>query len=196
MVCIIRSEPSAVPKIWVGMIIAKSDACLQPLAGRPILEHLIERTRPQVSVLTIAARKDPWQYGGTGLPVLEPVSHGLLSAVLAGLNWAAENLKEAPWLASFVADAPFIPGDLVSQLGQAVGDEGADLALARSGERTYPGFGIWPVRLRGPLKRALAKNRGLSAEEWLAPYRVAKADFVGDANFLRSITSTREIASF
>jgi hypothetical protein len=48
MVCIIRSEPSAVPRLWVGVILAESARCLWPLAGRPILNHVIERVRDQV----------------------------------------------------------------------------------------------------------------------------------------------------
>jgi molybdopterin-guanine dinucleotide biosynthesis protein A len=175
------------------MIVAESGACLWPLAGRPIVEHVIERARPQVSALTIVARSDPWRYGGIGLPVLEPDSHGLLSAVLAGLKWAAANVREAPWLAAFAADVPFFPSDLVSRLGQAVGDEGADMALPQTSDRSLPAFGIWPVRLRGALKRALAENRALSVDEWAARYRVARIDFAADANLCRSINSTDDL---
>jgi molybdopterin-guanine dinucleotide biosynthesis protein A len=39
------------------------DKCLLPLAGRPILAHVIERLKPQVAELIISANGEPTRFG-------------------------------------------------------------------------------------------------------------------------------------
>lgn len=44
------------------------DKCLLPLAGRPILAHVIERLKPQVAELIISANGEPTRFSDFGLP--------------------------------------------------------------------------------------------------------------------------------
>ena len=46
------------------------DKCLLPLAGRPILAHVIERLKPQVAELIVSANGDPARFSAFGLPVV------------------------------------------------------------------------------------------------------------------------------
>ena len=177
MVCILRGEPSATPKLWVGVILVDDERCGLPLAGRTILEHVIERARPQVSTLVLCTARDPSPLARHGLPVVAPGFPGLLAAILAGFDWTAAHSRETAWVATFTADVPVFPGDLVERLGHAVGARGADMAWAEPGERSVPVFGLWPVRLRRALGRALAKDPGLGVEEWAALYRPARVRF-------------------
>jgi molybdopterin-guanine dinucleotide biosynthesis protein A len=184
MVCILRGEPSAVPKLWTGMIVAAGDGCLVPLAGRPLLDHVIERARPQVCSLAICARGDPSRFARPGVAAVAAPRAGQLAAVLAGLDWTAAHSRETPWLATFAADAPVFTADLVERLGQGVGDAGADMAWAVVGERAAPVFGeraapvfgLWPVRLRRALAKAIDRDPGLGVEAWAARYRVAHVE--------------------
>jgi molybdenum cofactor guanylyltransferase len=156
------------------------DKTLRPLAGRPILDHVLERARPQVTALVVNANGDPARFAGFGLPVAAdvlPDHPGPLAGVLTGLDWAAEHAPGAEWMASFATDAPFLPADLVARLLAAVRREGADMACAASGGRNHPVFGLWPVRLRGELRRAMAEEGIRKVDAWTGRYRLAVADW-------------------
>src|SRR6185312_14927904 len=113
--------------------------------------------RPQVAALALNANGDPARFARYRLPVLPDSVEGFagpLAGVLAGLDWAAERVADATHLASFATDAPFLPRDLVARLAAAL-EGGADLACAASDGRAHPVFGLWPLRLREDLRRAV-----------------------------------------
>jgi molybdopterin-guanine dinucleotide biosynthesis protein A len=159
------------------------DKTLRLLGGRTILDHILERVRPQVGPLVLNANGDPARFAGTGLPVASdvvPDYAGPLAGVLTGLDWAAEHAPAARWVATFATDAPFQPVDLVERLQAAVEREGADMACARSGGREQPVFGLWPVHLRHDLRRAMVEEQIRKVDVWTARYRLAVADFDTD----------------
>ena len=154
------------------------DKNLRLLAGRPVLAHVIERVRPQVTALALNANGDPARFANYGLPVVPDSIEGFagpLAGVLAGLDWAADALPECGWLLSAPTDAPFLPDDLVQALLQAA-KVGADLAVAASGGRTHPVAALWAVSLRHPLRAALESNVR-KVEDFTGGYRVATVEF-------------------
>ena len=154
------------------------DKCLRPLAGRPILAHIIERARPQVAALALNANGDAARFAGFGLPVVaDSVADfpGPLAGILAGLDWAAR-LPNATHVASFAGDAPFLPRDLVARLAAALA-QGYDLACAASAGRAHPVFGLWPLALREELRRALAVEGIRKVDRWTARFRLATVEF-------------------
>ncbi len=156
------------------------DKCLRPLDGKPILEHVIDRVRPQVAPLLLNANGDPERFAGFGLPVVADAVGdfaGPLAGVLTGLEWAADQAPGCTWLASFATDAPFLPEDLVARLLAAVEAEGADMACAASGGRDHPVFGLWPVRLRGDLRRAMVEEGIRKVNAWTARFKLARVAF-------------------
>jgi molybdopterin-guanine dinucleotide biosynthesis protein A len=155
------------------------DKALLPLAGRPLLAHVIDRLAPQVAGMALNANGDPARFAGFGLPVLADSIAGFpgpLAGVLAGLDWAAG--QGADCIVTAAADTPFFPGDLVARLRDAAIGQAHPLVLAttprsddlRSGGRggdglksggrrgidRHPTFGLWPVALRDDLRAALA----------------------------------------
>lgn len=153
------------------------DKTLRPLAGRTVLAHVVERAAPQVERLVLNANGDPARFAGFGLPVVPDVVDGFagpLAGILTGLDWAAANLPDAAWVASFATDAPFLPGDLVVRLLAAVERDGADLACAASGGRDHPVFGLWPVGLRHELRRALVEDGERKIDRWTGRYRISR----------------------
>ena len=155
------------------------DKCLRPLAGRPILAHIIERARPQVRALVLNANGDKARFAGFGLPVVADSIAGFagpLAGVLAGLDWAAAERPDATHVASFAGDAPFLPRDLVERLAAAL-EQGHDLACAASAGRAHPVFGLWPLALRDDLRRALAEEGLRKVDQWTARFRLATIDF-------------------
>ncbi len=155
------------------------DKCLRPLGGRPVLAHIIERARPQVSALAVNANGDPARFAPFGLPVVADTIEGFagpLAGVLAGMEWAARHHAGAEWLASFATDAPFFPRDLVARLHAAVARAGADMACARSDGQDHPVFGLWPVRLAADLRRAMEEGVR-KVDAWTARHALAVAEF-------------------
>jgi molybdopterin-guanine dinucleotide biosynthesis protein A len=156
------------------------DKCLRPLGGRQILAHVIERARPQVKTLVLNANGDPARFAAFGLPVAADVVEGYagpLAGVLTGLDWAAANVPDCVWLASFASDAPFLPSDLVAKLLAAVAGEGADLACAASHGRSHPVFGLWPLSLREELRRAMLEEEIRKVDLWTARYKLATVEY-------------------
>jgi molybdopterin-guanine dinucleotide biosynthesis protein A len=156
------------------------DKCLRPLAGKPILAHVIARARPQVTALVLNANGDPARFADFGLPVAADVVEGFagpLAGVLTGLEWVARHAPGCRWLASFACDAPFLPCDLVARLLAAVEAEGTDMACAASLGRAHPVFGLWPLRLKDELARAMGEEEIRKVDVWTARYRLATVDF-------------------
>ncbi len=161
------------------------DKCLLTLAGRPVLAHVIERLRPQVSDIVLNANGDPARFAAFGLPVLPdplPEFPGPLAGVLAGLDWAAG--IGADRIVTAAADTPFFPADLVKKLAEAAENQGKSIALAATpdadgGRIRHPTFGLWPVALRDDLCAAL--QAGLrKIVLWTDRHGAALAEFPAD----------------
>jgi molybdopterin-guanine dinucleotide biosynthesis protein A len=156
------------------------DKPLRLLAGRPLLDHVIERLRPQVAGLVLNANGDPARFAAYGLPVVAdsvPDYAGPLAGILAGLDWTAENRPDCPLIATVATDAPFLPGDLVGRMADALTANRADLACAASGGQAHPVIGLWPVRLREDLRRAVVGEGVRKVDVWTARYRLAVVPF-------------------
>jgi len=156
------------------------DKSLRLLAGRPLLQYVIDRLRPQVDALVLNANGDPARFAGFGLPVVAdsvPDFAGPLAGVLAGLDWAAANRPDCPLVVSVATDAPFLPDNLVARLAEEMQAEGAELACAASGGQAHPVIGLWPLRLRADLRRALVTEGIRKVDEWTARYRLVTVPF-------------------
>jgi len=177
-------EPPAVAGVLMAGGLSRrmggGDKCLRPLAGRPILAHIVERVRPQVGALLLNANGDPGRFEAFGLPVAADVVEGFagpLAGVLTGLEWAEKHVPGCRFVASFACDAPFLPLDLVARLLAAVEAEGADLACASSKGRAHPVFGLWPLALKDELARAMGAEEVRKVDVWTARYRLATVEF-------------------
>lgn len=178
--------PSVDPSV-VGLVLAGGqsrrmgggDKCLLPLGDRTVLAHVLDRVRPQVTRAILNANGDPARFAAYGLPVVPDIVEGFagpLAGVLTGLDWAARNAPEARWVASFAADTPFLPTDLVPRMLEAVAEGKADMACAASGGRAHPVFGLWPVRLLGDLRDAVVVRGIRKVDAWTANYRMARVE--------------------
>ncbi|MBR0650792.1 molybdenum cofactor guanylyltransferase MobA [Roseomonas terrae] len=155
------------------------DKPLRHLGGRPMLDHALGRLAPQVAVVILNANGDPSRFGSYGLPVVAdglPDHPGPLAGILAALDWAAEHRPDLPWVISVPGDSPFIPLDLVARLHAARKAAGLPIACARSGHRTHPPVGLWPVALRADLADALAAGERKVAR-WAGGHGCAEAEW-------------------
>ena len=156
------------------------DKALRLLEGIPLLERVIERLRPQVEALVLNANGDPLRFARFALPVAAdsvPGFAGPLAGVLAGLDWAVSHRPDCPYVVSVATDAPFLPVDLVARLAEGLDEARADLACAASGGRSHPVFGLWPVRLRGDLCRAVVDHGIRKVDLWTTRHKLTTVPF-------------------
>jgi molybdopterin-guanine dinucleotide biosynthesis protein A len=156
------------------------DKTLRVLDGVSLLERVIERLQPQVDALVLNANGNPARFAEFALPVVAdsvPDFAGPLAGVLAGLDWAAAHRPDSTFIASVATDAPFLPADLVARLTAARQAAEADLACASSAGRAHPVFGLWPLRLREDLRRAIVDDGIRKVDEWTARHRLVTVPF-------------------
>jgi len=152
------------------------DKPMRSIGGRTILDHVIERLKPQCEGLLLNANGDPARFARFTLPVIPDTVEdypGPLAGVLAGLDWTAANRPDAEWVVSVAGDCPFLPRDLVARLHEVRETEDAQLAVASSGGRTHPVIGLWGVGLREELRHALVGEGLRKIDRWTARYRLA-----------------------
>lgn len=170
------------------------DKCLLPLAGRPILAHILERLAPQVDRVVLNANGDAARFAAFGLPVAGDVIEGFpgpLAGVLTGLEWARDHAPGLQWIATVPGDGPFLPLDLVARFLTAV-EAGAELVAASSGGNSNPVIGLWPVALAGDLRRALVEEGLRKVDRWTARYRLATVDWPAEPTDPFFNANTRE----
>ncbi|WP_375776050.1 molybdenum cofactor guanylyltransferase MobA [Bradyrhizobium sp. ma5] len=156
------------------------DKPMRKIAGRTILQRVIDRLAPQCGGLIINANGDPARFAAFGLPVVaDDVADypGPLAGILAALDWTAANRPDAKWVLSAAGDCPFLPRDLVARLEQARAAENAELAVASSGGQVHPVIGLWSVRLRGELRHALVEEDVRRIDRWTARYPLATVEW-------------------
>jgi molybdopterin-guanine dinucleotide biosynthesis protein A len=145
------------------------------LGGVTLLERAIERFRPQVASLIINVHAETAVLRRYGLLVVEDAEEphqGPLAGLLAALCWAREN--HFAWLATAAVDTPFFPRDLVARLVEAA--RGHDMAVARSGERLHPVFGLWKTTLASDLGEFI-KDGSRSVHHWATTYDAGIAEW-------------------
>lgn len=159
------------------------DKGLRALGGRPILARIIDRLRPQVDGVIINANGDPARFAEFGLPVAGDAVEGFagpLAGVLAGLAWAREKRPDVTDIVTVPSDGPFLPRDVVAQLGAARDQAKADLACAASGGQAHPVVGLWPLGLHDDLHHAVVAEGIRKVDVWTARHKLALANFATD----------------
>ncbi len=178
-----KRNPKVVGCILAGGLARRmggGDKGLIELAGRPVLNHVVERFGAQVSHLVLNANGNPDRFADYCLPVMPDTVEGFagpLAGVLAGMSWAAENAPEADWVATAATDTPFFPVDFVNRLSAAIEHHAADMACAASGGRNHPVFGLWPVSLRNDLQSALVDEAIRKVDVWTARHKLVAVEF-------------------
>lgn len=148
------------------------------LAGRPLIERAMERLGPQVATLILNGHEAAKDLEAYGLPVIaDPPGdrHGPLAGLLASLRWA--QAAGIPRIATAAVDTPFFPKDLVHRLAAAA--RGKTMAVAGSGGRLHPVFGLWNASLAGDLERRIAGGLR-SVHDWAALHEAGIAQWPAD----------------
>lgn len=166
------------------------DKGLQPLQGRPLMQHVIERLRPQVGDMLINANQNLERYAEFGCLVV-PDRVGGFAGPLAGLD-AGLHATDAPLIVTVPCDSPFLPHDLVARLAAARSVIDADVAVARTGSQPHPVFALVCTRVRPHLADFLARGER-KIDRWYASLSVVEVAFDDEADAFTNINTRAEL---
>ena len=168
------------------------DKGLVELRGRPMVEWVLERLRPQVTDLAINANQNLERYQAFGVPVFSdaiPDFAGPLAGLHAGLGQARQ-----PLVVTAPCDSPFLPTDLVSRLADALEAADADLAVAQTFDQPHPVFCLCRREVLPHLEAFLAEG-GRKIDRWYATLKVVSVRFDDQEDAFRNINTREELGA-
>ncbi len=195
----LRAENPAAIRASIGAVVLAGglarrmggvDKGLQPLAGQPLIAHVLARLAPQVGPIVISANRCLPEYAAFGYPVLPDALPGFIGP-LAGLH-VALSAANTPYLACLPCDSPCFPMDLIARLHAALADQDAEVAVVRQGERVHPVFCLCRRSVLPRLTRYLERGeRRFMA--WLQEVGSVCVDFPADATEFANFNTLDEL---
>ncbi len=132
-----------------------------PLAGKPLVQHGIERLKPQVSDLIINVNEDADRYAAFGLPLIKDSvdgHKGPLVGVLDALLWVESAPDTYDAVVTLPCDVPFIPANYVEQLAVAgENDTHTSFAQCPSGKHFLCAY--WPKGVLPKVKSYIEQGK-------------------------------------
>jgi molybdopterin-guanine dinucleotide biosynthesis protein A len=166
------------------------DKGLVPLAGRPMVAHVLERLTPQVDDILINANQHTAEYAAFGHRVIADTIGGF-AGPLAGLQVGLANAAHS-LVATVPCDSPFLPADLVSRLAAALEAAGCQLAVARTFDQPHPVFALVRRAVLPHLTHYL-EGGGRKIDAWYSALRIVEVPFDDEADAFRNINTTDEL---
>lgn len=172
-----------------GRRMGGEDKGLMPIAGRSMVEHVLERVVPQAGRVLINANRNHAVYARLGHPVFSDEMQDF-QGPLAGIATALAQL-DTPLLLTAPCDSPLPPGDLAVRLYRALEREQAQIAVAHDGHRLHPVFALIR-REELPSLRAYLDAGNRKLELWFDQQRTAVVDFSDEADAFVNVNSPSE----
>jgi len=173
-----------------GQRVGDADKGLLPLCGRPLIEHVLERLRPQCARVLIVANRSLDDYARLAPVVHDAVSGhaGPLAGLAAAFGFLQANRHALPeWLLTVPVDCPDPPQDLAVRLRALLAtNTNATCAMASLADKREPLFAFYRVGATPDVWHASAQaalREHASPMRWLVACGALVVDFndVGEA---------------
>jgi len=167
-----------------------ADKGLIALKGRPLAAWVLERLRPQVREVIIAANRNRHHYEALGAATVAddlPGYAGPLAGLRAGLQAASCEL-----VATAPCDCPLLPVDLVARLYAGMAGDAAQVAVARSAGRIEPLFCLCQRSVLPALAHYLAAG-GRKAADWYVGLAIAEVAFDDAPEAFRNVNTPTDL---
>jgi molybdenum cofactor guanylyltransferase len=174
----------------MGRRMGGADKGLIEFLGRPMIEHVAERLRPQVGEILINANRELAHYGSLGYPVIEDEIGGF-AGPLAGLH-KAMLVAAHPYVLTVPCDSPLLPHNLAERLMNGLMVRDADLAVAKTGIQSHPVFCLCRTALL-PNLEAFLKDGGRKIDAWYSTLEVAEVQFSDNAKAFANVNTPEEL---
>ena len=166
------------------------DKGLIDFLGRPMVEHVAQRLRPQVSEILINANRELEHYQRLGYQVIEDDITGF-AGPLAGLHKAMQ-VAHHPYVLTVPCDSPLMPHNLAERLMNGLMERDADLAVAKTGQQAHPVFCLCRKALLPNLEAYLADG-GRKFEDWYSSLEVAEVQFNDNVKAFANVNTPEEL---
>jgi len=154
-----------------GTRLGGRDKGLEPLEGKPLVEHVIAALRDVEAVLVVANRNfEAYARHARTIADATPERHGPLAGIAAACAACG-----TPWLLTVPVDCPQPPVDLAIRLLQAALAGAASAVVAHDGVTRQPLFALYPRHLADAAAEAAAAGQGVWA--WQDAIGVSELDF-------------------
>ena len=166
------------------------DKGLIQLANRPLIEHVLDKLRPQTGTIMINANRHQDRYRQYGYPVIAdslPDFAGPLAGLLTGL----ENMT-TEWLVTVPCDNPHLPDRLVQTLVETANQQECLLTVASCKERLQPVYCLLHRSLQSPLADFLVANKH-KAQDWVKEQDYCMVEF-DNADAFENINTPEQLA--
>ncbi len=170
------------------------DKGLEPLAGRPLVDWVLDALRTQIDErsITIVANRNRDAYARRAPTIADAVPGfpGPLAGIAAAL---AEN--PTGWLLTAPVDCPCPPPDLVERLVDAARGKSAGAAwIAHDGVRRQPLFALY----RPGLAQAAANGArdGCGPKHWQDAIGAIEVDFVDRRTYFTNLNEAGDFLAF
>ncbi len=160
------------------------------LAGKPMIERVIERLSPQVDEVIINANRNISSYTTLQHRVIEDEIQGFqgpLAGILSGLKQCKNK-----FMVCVPCDTPFFPCDLVSQMTAKQHTTSADVISVSDGNRIHPVFALIKSDLAGSLEDYLAKGER-KIDRWYQQHNFYLIEYPGGEHFFENINTVEQL---
>ncbi|ELC7281659.1 molybdenum cofactor guanylyltransferase MobA [Aeromonas veronii] len=161
------------------------------LAGRPLINHVLARLRPQVDEVLINANRSQPRYQALA-PVISDDNNdylGPLAGMQAGLAAARHD-----WVLFVPCDGPALPLDLMSRFRAALTPD-TELVVAHDGDWLQPVVALLHKSLLPSLTAALAEGER-KIDIWFARHNMAVVSFADQPDAFINLNSPAELAAY
>lgn len=173
-----------------GSRLAGADKGLLTVAGRPIVELVLDQLRPQVETVIVSANRNCDVYARYGYPVVADDRQDF-QGPLAGVAAAMANVR-TPLMLIVPCDSPVLPANLAARLMSGLTDSGADIAVAHDGERLQPVHALLRSGLLSRLHAYLAAGER-RVDRWYRTLRTASVDFSSECGAFRNVNTHNDL---
>lgn len=161
------------------------------LAGRPLIDHVLDRLRPQVDEILINANRSQARYQALA-PVIgddNPDYLGPLAGMQVGLAAARHD-----WVLFVPCDGPALPRDLMARFRAALTPQ-TELVVAHDGDWLQPVVALLHKSLLPSLCAALAGGER-KIDIWFARHNMAVVSFVDQPDAFINLNSPDDLAAY
>lgn len=165
------------------------DKGLIPLSGIPLVQHVINRLKPQVGRLIISANREIPSYEAFGLPVIPDGIQGFkgpLAGILTGLQQMTTD-----WLACSPCDTPLIPDNLVESLLDQATNTGAKICIAKVDQQAQYLHTLIHRSMQDDLRDYLSQGRA-AVRDWYAEQPEQSVSFFSFPDATQAFTNLNQ----
>lgn len=168
------------------------DKGLITLQKKPLIQHVLDRLKPQVDEIIINANREIMQYQTLGYAVLQDETADFIGP-LAGISLGLKHAKH-DFLLTIPCDSPLLPLDLAQRLQSGLLKHNADIAVVTSDGDAHPVFCLCKKSVLPSLRNYLQQG-GRKVSAWQKSLNYIEVDFSDSAEAFINLNTFEDLAA-